>query len=117
MGHVHLASQAHEAPGEATASPGASPLLDIGDDVGALVVYLDRTTRSGELEACPAGRPADRFHTGVHPRAVGGRDVPVAVFPQVVRGSYQVLDDEGIPMALVHVSGGRVAEIDLRTGH
>jgi hypothetical protein len=40
--------------------------------------------------------------------------VPVAVFPQVVGGSYQVLDDDGIPMALVHVRGGHVAELDLR---
>jgi hypothetical protein len=89
-------------------------MVDIGGEVGALIVYLDRTTRSGELEACPAGRPAERFHTGVHPRELGGAEVPVAVFPQVLGGSYQVLDDDGIPMALVHVTGGHVAELDLR---
>jgi hypothetical protein len=123
-GHLHVHPEVHPhphphvhrrpAPGEAT-SPGASPMVDIGGEVGALIVVLDRTTRSGELEACPAGRPAERFHTGVHPRELGGAEVPVAVFPQVLGGSYQVLDDDGIPMALVHVTGGHVAELDLRS--
>jgi hypothetical protein len=111
--HVHPHVHRRPAPGEAT-SPGASPMVDIGGEIGALIVYLDGTTRSGELEACPVGRPAERFHTGVHPRDLGGAEAPVAVFPQVVGGSYQVLDDDGIPMALVHVTGGHVAELDLR---
>jgi hypothetical protein len=94
---------------------GVSSLLDIGDEVGALVVYLPGDTPSGELEACPAGRPAEHFHTGVHPRPLGdGASVHVAVFPQVAQGSYQVLDDAGIPVALVQVTGGNVAEVDLR---
>jgi hypothetical protein len=97
-------------------APGASPLLDIGGDVGALVVYLAQPTPSGELEACPAGRPADRFHTGVHLRAVGRDAVPVAVFPEVADGAYELLDDDRSPMALVHVTGGQVSEVDLRAG-
>jgi hypothetical protein len=32
----------------------------------------------------------------------------------VRHGSYQVLDDGGIPVAVVHVTGGHVAELDLR---
>jgi hypothetical protein len=36
------------------------------------------------------------------------------VFPEVRHGSYQVLDDGGIPVAVVHVTGGHVAELDLR---
>jgi hypothetical protein len=111
MGATHV--HPHEAPG-ATA-PGASPLLDIGGDVGALVVYLDGVTPSGELEACPAGRPDARFHTGVHLRELGGASVAVAVFPQVTEGSYQLLDGEGLPVARVAISGGAVAELDLRT--
>ncbi len=107
--HTHVP----DAPG-ATA-PGANPVLDIGGDVGALLVYLDGVTPSGELEACPAGRPDARFHTGVHLRELGGGNVAVAVFPQVTDGSYQLLDDEDRPMAFVRVSGGQVAEVDLRT--
>jgi hypothetical protein len=113
--HVsHSQSHAHvtEAPG--TEVPGANPVLDIGDEVGAMVVYLDGPTGTGELEACPIGRPAEHFHTGVHPRDLGGETVMVAVFPEVVVGSYHILDDAGVPVALVHVRGGEVAEVDLR---
>ncbi len=97
-------------------APGASPLLDIGGDVGALVVYLPHPTPSGELEACPTGRPAARFHTGVHDRVLATGAVPVAVFPEVAAGGYDLLDDDGTPMATVHVSGGEVSEVDLRHG-
>src|SRR4029453_9914139 len=68
--HPHPHSAVREAPG--APAPGANPMLDIGGDVGAMVVYLDGPTASGELEACPAGGPAERFHTGVHLREIGG---------------------------------------------
>ena len=61
MSQVRLAPQAVVASG--AHAPGAHPVLDIGEDVGALVVYLPEDTPSGELEACPEGRPADHFHT------------------------------------------------------
>jgi hypothetical protein len=108
--HHHI--QVGTAPG--THVPGANPVLDIGGEVGAMIVYLDGPTETGELEACPLGRPAEHFHTGVHPRDVGGDTVMVAVFPEVLRGSYHILDDADVPVALVHVRGGEVAEVDLR---
>jgi hypothetical protein len=111
--HPHPHSAVREAPGAPAA--GANPMLDIGGDVGAMVVYLDGPTASGELEACPAGRPAERFHTGVHLREIGGGSVAVAVYPQVVQGTYQILDDDLVPLGLVHVTGAHVAELDLRT--
>jgi hypothetical protein len=112
VSQVRLAPQAVVASG--AHAPGAHPVLDIGEDVGALIVYLPGDTPSGELEACPEGRPADHFHTGVHLRDLGGEMVFTAVFPEVHHGSYQVLDDGGIPVAVVRVTGGHVAELDLR---
>jgi hypothetical protein len=96
-------------------APGASPVLDIGGDVGALVVYLDVRPRSGELELCPTGEPARRFHTGVHPRRIGPRDTEVAVFPEVLAGTYDILDERLQPVLRVVVVGGEVAEVDLAT--
>lgn len=114
--HTHHTHSATLAPTSESSDVGVSSLLDIGDEVGALVVYLPGDTPSGELEACPAGRPDEHFHTGVHPRPLGdGASLHVAVFPQVAQGSYQVLDDAGIPVALVQVTGGHVAEVDLRS--
>lgn len=90
--------------------PGPNPVLDIGGDIGALVVYLTRLTASGELDIQPHGDPAGRFHTGVHRRD----GVWVAVFPEVVEGRYELLDDHGHTRAQVVVTGGEVRELDLR---
>jgi hypothetical protein len=116
--------------------PGAhsAPVLDIGGEVGALVVYLAHRPSTGELKACPVGEPAARFHTGVHHRSISagpsgrgsGSDGPsgrgsgsdswawAAVFPEVTEGRYELLDEGGVPMADVDVTGGNVHQLDLR---
>jgi hypothetical protein len=96
--------------------PGAhsAPVLDIGGEVGALVVYLAHRPSTGELEACPAGEPAARFHTGVHRRSTPNGWTWTALFPEVNEGHYQLLDEDGLPMAGVDVSGGNVHQLDLR---
>ena len=92
-------------------------MLDLGGDVGALLVELDSMPPSGELEACPTGRPpADRFHTGVHRRARrdgGDGDTLVALFPAVRAGVYDVLDAQGRAVLRVHVAGGAVTNARL----
>jgi hypothetical protein len=93
---------------------GHAPVLDIGGEVGALVVYLAAAPASGELEARPAGVRDRRFHTGVHHRHIGETRAHVAVFPEVRAGSYELLDDDGAPIAVVDVAGGAVRELDLR---
>jgi hypothetical protein len=126
-GHHHHQHQ-HGAPGD-------SPVLDIGGEVGALIVYLARQTATGELHACPTSDPvapaalvdtnsascAQAFesesasiHTGVHPREIDGTTTWVALFPEVTEGAYHLLDDDGAPMARVAVTGGHVQELDLR---
>lgn len=90
------------------------PLLDVGGEVGALVVHLAAVPAGGELEAQPAGDPCLRFHTGVHLRMVGGAPVPVALFPELTEGVYEILDGELAPVESVFVPGGQVAELDLR---
>jgi hypothetical protein len=93
---------------------GETPVLDIGGDVGALVVQLDIVPPSGELEACPRARPDLRFHTGVHWRQIDGRRVAVAVYPAVVQGDYEILDADLRPVGSVRVEGGQVALLRLR---
>jgi hypothetical protein len=116
--HDHSHDHGHTHDGDAGFdnghAPGANPLLDIGGDVGAVIVYLARQTRTGEIEARQPGRDEARFHTGVHPRETGGELVPVALFPQVTAGEYELLGDDGQPVARMIVTGGQVSEVDLR---
>lgn len=89
-------------------------MLDVGGEVGALVVHLAAVPAEGELEAQPAGDPCLRFHTGVHLRNVGGAPVPVALFPELTEGVYEILDADLMPVTTVVVTGGEVAQLDLR---
>jgi hypothetical protein len=92
---------------------GATPVLDIGGDVGALVVQLDTVPQTGELEACPRAHPDLRFHTGVHWRQVADELVAVAVYPAIIHGDYEILDRELRPMTSVQIEGGEVTHITL----
>lgn len=89
-------------------------MLDIGGDVGALVVYLAGPVPGDELEACPAGQVTRRFHTGVHRWRNAHDEAYVAVFPEVVAGLYDVLDEQSAPIARIEVAGGQVTEVNLR---
>ena len=93
--------------------PEGPPVLDIGGDIGAVVVYLATIPEGGELEACPAGDRRRRFHTGVHLRRIDHCDRPVAVYPEVHAGEYDILDTDLQPVARVRVTGGAVTELSL----
>lgn len=99
---------------ETRVAPGPASVLDIGGEVGAMVVYLATDTPSGELEACPRDEPEARFHTGVHHRPVDDGSAWVAVFPEVAEGSYYLLDADRLPLASVTVTGGQLEVLDLR---
>jgi hypothetical protein len=95
-------------------APGAGPaVLDIGGETGALVVEMSTMPVSRELEACPAGRPEARFHTGVHSRSGAHGEVLVAIFPGVAAGDYDLLDERGRAVTRVHVAGGTVTRTAL----
>ena len=38
----------------------------------------------------------------------------IALYPEVKRGTYEILDDTLAPLAVVDVDGGSVTELDLR---
>jgi len=113
-------------------------LLDIGADVGAVVVYTPAGLLGAEIEVCPAGRrdapPVDgqdwwlgewRAHGHAHDtapawphvavlsRPTPGGPRPAAVFPGLRAGSYELWLRPGQPTALtVSVSGGGVTQVD-----
>jgi hypothetical protein len=103
-------SHHHHPAGEQAA--GGPVVLDIGDDRGALIVYLDRRRVGSELHLW---RHADlaRTHTGVWERRVGARRPVAAVFPSLPAGTYTIVGDDGGTWHTVDVGPGAVAEATL----
>jgi hypothetical protein len=87
-------------------------VLDIGDDLGALIVYTDAALHGTEVEISPDGRDEERSHKDVLERAVGERPAFTAVFDRLPEGAY-TLWTGGVARARgVRVAGGAVAELD-----
>jgi len=88
-------------------------LLDIGGDVGAVVVTMPAGMDGVEVEIRPAG-VADighrhHPHVAVVNRPVGGDLVPSLVFPELVAGRYDLFLKHGDRACLsVEVGGGEV---------
>jgi hypothetical protein len=91
---------------------GGPVVLDIGDDRGALIVYLDGGRIGSELHLW---RHADlaRAHTGVWERRVGAQRPVAAVFPSLRAGTYTIVSDDGGAWHTVDVGAGAVAEATL----
>ena len=85
MTHAHEAENPHAGQG--------SVLLDIGGDVGALVVTMPASMLGHEVEVISGSEPAGhhRPHVAVVPRPVAGGTVPSLVFPELVEGSYALV--------------------------
>ena len=94
-----------------------SVLLDIGGDVGALVVTMPEGLEGREVEVRPASyagaaaRHVHHPHVAVVRRPVGDGTVASLVFPALAEGSYELCEKGTDDVRLTaRVSGGRVAE-------
>ncbi len=87
-------------------------VLDIGGDVGALVVSMPRSMLGEEIEVTTGAEPAGhhRPHVAVVDRpAPGGGAVPSLVFPELVEGGYALVPKGTDDVRLrVEVRGGEV---------
>jgi hypothetical protein len=93
---------------------GGPPVLDIGGDIGAMVVLMDPATAGTELHLRSEHEPPIAVHTGVWTRPHGTATVTAAVFVELVEGDYWVLDADGHDVRPVVIAGGALTEIDLR---
>jgi hypothetical protein len=89
-------------------------VLDIGGDVGALLVYTDPELLGVEVEISPAGDDAARQHKQVLMRAVGHTNVAVLVYDNLPEGVYTLWLGGVAKARNVRVAGGAVAELDWR---
>jgi hypothetical protein len=87
-------------------------VLDIGGDLGALIVHTDARMVGVEVEISAAGSDGERTHKEVLEREIGERPAYTAVFDRVRAGSYTLWVDDIARERGVAVSGGAVAELD-----
>jgi hypothetical protein len=89
-------------------------LLDIGGDVGALVVWMPTHTIGLEVEIRPRGgteRPGHSHypHVAVVPRPTAYGRAPTLVYPSVPEGEYELVPLPAGPVAMTAtVTGGEV---------
>jgi hypothetical protein len=88
-------------------------VLDIGQDVGALIIYTEAALRGREIEVSPPGTAA-RVHVEVLERRVHDRPVFAAVFPGLRAGDYDIWRNATDISGTVTIVGGEVATVDWR---
>ena len=88
-------------------------VLDIGGDVGALVVHAPGELAGVEIELARRGEQQAFVHTEVRERRLPEGTVYAGVFPAVMIGEYTLLGLDGRADRDVTISSGRVAELTL----
>jgi hypothetical protein len=102
-GHAHGHENPHAGQG--------SVLLDIGGDIGALIVTMPAEMLGEEVEVVTGheGSGHHRPHVAVVPRPLGDRTTPSLVFPELLAGSYALVPKGTDDVRLrVQVRGGEV---------
>ena len=89
-------------------------VLDIGDGVGALLLYTPDAYRGREIEVSPTGDDAERTHTAVLERRVAGRTFCAAVYPALAAGEWRIWGDDPGRQVRVLIEGGDIAVVDWR---
>jgi len=94
--------------------PRSEPVvLEIGGELGALVVYADAALLYEEIEISPAGADDRRSHKEVLERVVGRRSVHAAVFDRVEAGVYTLWHRDEACARGIAVAGGVIEALDL----
>jgi hypothetical protein len=110
-GHEHTGHDHHA---EAHRPHEEPVVLEIGEELGALIVYTDPSLLHEEIEISPVDEDARRSHKDVLERVVGGRSFCTAVFDRIPRGKYTLWHRGAERTRGVTVDAGAIAEIDWR---
>jgi hypothetical protein len=89
-------------------------VLDIGGEIGALIIYTDSDSIGREIELSAKGA-TNRFHNQVHERRFGSTSLFAAVYPGMHAGEYDIWDDANLPVGTVCIHGGEVTTVDWRS--
>ena len=86
-------------------------VLDIGGDVGALVLHTPHELAGLEIDIFRRGDNRPAMHTAVRARHLPGGHVHAAVYPKVPAGDYMIAAVGARPSLPVTIRGGHVTEV------
>jgi len=89
-------------------------VLDIGDEVGALILRTGPGMHGQEIELSPANEDGLRSHKEVLERNIEGEAAFTAVFDGLRGGTYTLWAPDREPVRGVNVSGGSITQLDWR---
>lgn len=97
-------------------SDNASVMLDIGGDIGALIITTTASMLLAEIEVShvDADPSAHRPHVAVRERRGPAGTQYAAIYPGLRAGEYTVWGLDGQPADKVQIVGGEVAQLDWR---
>jgi len=109
--HPHAGVEAPYVDDGPTEGPAEALVLDIGGDIGALVLYAEESCLGMEIDLTPTGAPrSHHMHTMIRRRRAVDREFIAGVYPELVEGDYTVWGIDGHPLGEVTVRGGQVSE-------
>jgi hypothetical protein len=111
--HTHTSQESSATAIYTRQASSASVALDIGDGVGALIIYPSEHYRGLEIEISRADELGHRVHTGVHDRATHNGTVLTAIFGSLEAGEYVIWAQESPDGEPVSVLDGEVTETRL----
>ena len=112
--HIHDHRHGHPRSSERRYASRRHPeqvVLDIGEDVGALIVHTDASMVGIEVEISATGHDEIRAHKEVLEREINGRPAPTLVYDALPAGSYTLWLDDVARQRDVIVHGGAVSEL------
>ena len=89
-------------------------ILDIGGDIGALILYTGAGYAEREIEVSLEGHDEHRTHTAIHERRTSAGAVYAGIYPELRAGRYRIWADRPGLTDHVTIVGGEVAEVDWR---
>ncbi len=92
----------------------AHVVFEIGQDFGALVLYMAEADWRREVEISPIGDDSHRLRTTVLRRKMSTDTVYAAVYPELSAGRWRLWADDPRLQQEVTITGGAIAEVDWR---
>jgi len=83
-------------------------VLELGADVGALVLFTPADLDGHEIEISREDQVARRTHSQVRPRHMASGTKYAAVYPDLAAGPYTIWADDHRPAGHVVIVGGQV---------